>query len=102
MQVKNRIKRETTIVNGVKDTKFNGFNTLAEALLEKFTDQGDFYVRALGVKREDAEIAGWHPNDKDFKESCQGWATMLVARGRIKKTIITEYVSYREALGFKD
>lgn len=86
---------ETTIVNGKRSViRYNGSNTLPEALRNIYEDQGDFYLKEFGISREDAHLAGWHENDRDFSISCEGWKQFISAGGKIdiKKTVVVETV----------
>jgi len=97
-----QIKRKVVRVNGCETISYiyggNEFTDLSALLANEFEFQGNFYNQALGVSWDDALAAGWHPADRDFSRSCDGWRKMLADGGRIVKTVVEDTVNVRDIL----
>jgi hypothetical protein len=88
-----RIIREEEIARlGIASYK----DMVALVLRRLFKDQGELYEQIFGVSREDADLAGWHPDDSDFCDACDGWVKFLEAGGKIEKQVQTETMSVEE------
>ncbi len=89
---------ETVTTNSYKETTYNGFKYLSEALADMFEDHGEFYKEMYGVERADADAAGWHPDHRDFSRECSGFKQALADNFRITKTIVREEYSVEEII----
>jgi len=91
-----QIKKKVVSVNGCETVTFiyggNEYTDLSRLLFSEFEFQGNFYSQVLGVSWEDAQAAGWHPEDKDFSRYCEGWKKMLSDGGQINKTVTEDTV----------
>ena len=91
-----KIIKKTVKVNGNEKVTFPykdyECDSLPARLAAEFTTQGRFYRHFLNISREDAELAGWHPNDEDFSTECGGWNIFLEARGNIRKEVVEQEV----------
>jgi len=94
------ITKVTTTVNGHSSVAYQvgpkTFDDKVLVLREIFRDQGELYEKIFGVSREDARLAGWHPDDGDFYTSCNGWVEFLKAKGKIDKQVQVETISIED------
>lgn len=51
-----------------------------------FNNQAEFYA-LFGVSKEDAELAGWHPEHNMFQTDCEGFNKFLVDNMQIDKSM---------------
>jgi hypothetical protein len=97
-----KILKKTIIINTFtnvtypfENTDFSGLN---RRLKSEFLNHGNFYEKAFGVNKENAGLAGWHPEDSDFDTTCGGWEQFLKDKGEIQKTEKTEFVELSNLL----
>lgn len=68
------------------------------ALCTNYRTQGAFYKAAFGVNEDEAENAGWHPEDIQFDDNCDGWVQFIRDKGVIKveKVILERSLDAKE------
>jgi hypothetical protein len=104
-----QVIKRTIKINGAEYVQYiyNGktYQKLSDLLFENFQNHGEFYKKIFGVDEEDAKLAGWSPSICSFSRANIGFEKFIKDKGKIKKEIIEETISLKEAVEqeyFKD
>ena len=93
-EIEKRIVVKKKKVGGKDVITYNNFSEKSSCLKKLFDTQGQLYNEVLGVSLADADLAGWHPEDRDFDPHyCNGWKTFLDSKGKITKEREPEILS---------
>lgn len=92
------VKKTVKVNNNIFIT-YDNEEEIANALYKRYGTQGNLYLKVFGVEEDDAQKAGWHPEDSDFDDrECDGWTKFLEDYGEIRKMEKTEEIAIKDLI----
>jgi len=96
----NTITKQLITINGNIYEKYpyqkNYYNSIKERLRAEYTSHENFYKENFNVDKKDAEMAGWHPEDIEFSNDCEGFKKFIQDKGVITKTETLDTLSIND------